>query len=236
MRGLVHKTCLQYFRPGDSILELNAGTGEDAMFLAANGMNIHATDISDEMINIIRSKIKTGNIAGKVSADVLSFDDIDKVSGGPFNGAFSNFGGLNCINDFSKLSEDIHGKLKPGGIFIAVVMNKFCPWEIFYYLLKLDPKNAFRRFKKSGIMAELNGEKVKTYYFSPAQFSAAFGRHFEKIKILSLGFKTPPPYLSGIYHKLKPLVHLWMKFDEFTMKLPVFNRFGDHFIVILKRK
>jgi len=236
MRGLVHKTSLRYIPNGSSILELNAGTGVDAVFFADHGMSVHATDISEEMIRIIQAKVKSGHLETKISARALSFGEINNVTGSAFDAVFSNFGGLNCIKDFSKLSPDLSSKLKPGGLFIAVVMNKFCPWEIFYYLLKFDRKNAFRRFRKNGIMAELNGEKVKTYYFSPGEFTEAFSGNFEKVKISALAFKTPPPYLVGIYIRFKPIVKFFMLLDEFIMNIYPFNRLGDHFLIVMKKR
>ena len=143
---------------------------------------------------------------------------------------------MNCINDFRKLSDDLSAKLKPNGLFIAVVMNKICPWEIFYYLITLKFSEAFRRFNKNGIMADLNGEKVLTYYFTPGEFVNAFSKNFEKVKLFSLGLNTPPPYLVGIYNKLRAITKLWMKIDELVMGLPLFNRFGDHFIIVMKKK
>lgn len=236
MRGLVHKTSLRYIPTGSSILELNAGTGVDAIFFAGNGMTVHATDISEEMIRIIEAKIKIGNLEDKITAEALSFGEINNVTGTTLDAVFSNFGGLNCINDFSKLSADLQSKLKPGGLFIAVVMNKFCPWEILYYLLRLDPKNAFRRFNNNGIMAELNGEKVKTYYFSPARFGKKFSPGFEILKIKTLAYYTPPPYLGGLYRRFKPIVKFFMLLDELVMGIFPFNRLGDHFMIVLKRK
>lgn len=236
MRFLVQKTCLKYFPPGSRILELNAGTGVDAVFLADHGMSVHATDISDEMIGIIQAKVKSGHLETKITAQALSFGEINSVTGSTFDAVFSNFGGLNCINDFSKLSDDLSSKLKPGGLFIAVVMNKFCSWEIFYYLLRFDHKNAFRRFRKNGIMAELNGEKVKTYYFFPGEFVDAFSGNFEKVKISALAFKTPPPYLKGIYMRFKPIVKFFMLLDEFIMNIYPFNRLGDHFMIVVKKR
>jgi ubiquinone/menaquinone biosynthesis C-methylase UbiE len=39
----------QFLRPGSKILELNAGTGEDAVWFAQQGHTVHATDISKGM-------------------------------------------------------------------------------------------------------------------------------------------------------------------------------------------
>ena len=247
MRGLVHKVYLESIPKGGNILELNAGTGVDAVFLADNGYKVHATDISDVMINEIQSKVKKQTFSRfqrdqvkkakiNVKAVVSSFEEISAISENNFDAVVSNFGGLNCINDFRKLSGDVAAKLKPNGLFIAVVMNKICPWEIFYYIITFKFSEAFRRFNKNGIMAQLNGEKVLTYYFTPGKFAKAFNENFRTVKKYSLGLNTPPPYLVGIYNKLKPLVKLWMKADELTMGLPIFNLFGDHFIIVMKKK
>lgn len=236
MRSLVHGVYLKYIPKGGNILELNAGTGLDAVFLAEQGYNVFATDISDAMIEEIQSKVKKQKAKISIKAEAMSFDEISGIKENNFDAVVSNFGGLNCTNDFSKLSNDLAAKLKPSGLFIAVVMNKFCPWEIFYYIITLKFGEAFRRFKKQGIMAELNGEKVLTYYFTPGEFTAAFSRNFTKVKLFSLGLKTPPPYLLGIYNRLKPLVKLWMKLDEIFMGLPILNQMGDHFIIVMKKK
>ncbi len=234
MRRAVHRIYLQHLPPKARVLELNAGTGVDAVFLAENGMSVFATDISDKMIEILQSKGKSEK-AKKIEAKALAFDEIHTIPDSGFDAVVSNFGGLNCINDFSRLSDDLAAKLKPGGMFIAVVMNKLCPWEMFYYCLRLNFSEAFRRFKKEGIMAELNGEKVLTYYFTPGEFAAAFSRNFTKVKLYTLALNTPPPYLVGIYNRLRPIVKLWMAIDDLFMPLPVFNRFGDHFVLVMKK-
>ena len=235
MRRAVHRIYLHHLPPKSRVLELNAGTGVDAVYLAEKGFEVYATDISEEMIRVLMSNAKAQMSNGTVKAKAASFDEIDTIPDGGFNAVVSNFGGLNCINDFHKLSDDLVAKLKPGGVFIAVVMNKVCPWEIFYYCLRLNFKEAFRRFSKSGIMAELNGEKVLTYYFTPGEFAKAFSRNFTKVKLYTLALHTPPPYLVGIYNRLRPLVNFWMVIDDLLMGLPLLNRFGDHFILVMKK-
>jgi ubiquinone/menaquinone biosynthesis C-methylase UbiE len=236
MRSIVHNVYTNELKNGYNVLELNAGTGIDAIFLARNGIKVYATDISPEMIARLKEKTERENIENILDAKVISFDEIDQVEEAGFDAAISNFGGLNCINNFEKLAFDLSEKLNTGGKFIAVVMNKFCPWEIFYYLLKLDFKNAFRRFKKEGFYADLNGEKVLTYYYSPEKLGKFFKNNFKIKKIYTLGLFTPPPYLIGIYRRFKTLVKLWMGIDKFIKGLFPFNRFGDHFIIVMNKK
>jgi len=236
MRGVVHKIYLMNIPENGMVLELNAGTGTDALFLAGLGMRVYATDISEEMINVIKAKIKNEKAESKIIAEAFSFDEIDTITESGFDAVVSNFGGLNCINDFSKLSHDIGSKLNQNGKFIAVVMSKICPWEIFYYFLGLDFKNAFRRFNKKGVIADLNGEKIQAYYFKPKEFGRFFRSDFNIEKIYTLGYFTPPPYLIGIYNRLKPLVKLFMKIDDSVNGLFPFNRFGDHFIIVMSKR
>lgn len=235
MRNSVYEIYFSYFKKGDRLLELNAGTGIDAVYLASNGIKMIATDISNEMIEKIKLKIREKNLQEMIRAENISFDELNIIEENNFDGTVSNFGGLNCINNFDILSKSLSDKIKPGGRFIAAVMNSFCPWEIFYYLVKFDSGNAFRRFHKEGIEAGLSEFKIKTFYFSPQEFALRFKKHFETEKIYSLGLFTPSPYLYGIYNKVKPLVKLLMKLDNLSKGYFPFNRYGDHFVIVLKR-
>lgn len=236
MRRAAYKVYLKSFKKGDRLLELNSGTGIDAVFLAGQGIKIYATDISSKMIEAMETKVKSAGLDNMIKYEVKSFDEISEIPEDNFDGVISNFGGLNCVNDFTKLEMDLHKKLKPGGKFIAVVINKICPWEIFYYLLKFNPRVALRRFNKNGADASLNSEKIRTFYFTPKQFAKYFGPHFKTEKIYSHGYFTPPPYLAGIYNKLTPVVKALMKADELTKSLFPFNRFGDHFIIVMSKR
>jgi hypothetical protein len=194
-----------------------------------------ATDISDKMTEIIKQKIKLHKSENIIDVQVCGFDEINKIEKSGFNGVVSNFGGLNCINDFARLRDDLSLKLKSGGKFIAVVMNRTCPWEILYYAVRFDFKNVFRRKKPEGIDAALGNELVRTYYFSPDQFAGFFEKQFKVKRIYTLGFFTPPPFLIGIYLKLKPIVKLFMKMDNLFKGIFPFNRFGDHFIIVMEK-
>jgi len=236
MRDTVYEIYLRDFKKGDRLLELNAGTGIDAVFLSRKGLKIFATDISDNMIDILNEKITLQGLGNKVQAKKLSFNEIVNLNEKDFDGIISNFGGLNCINNFSNLSESLAAKVKPGGKFVASVMNSICPWEILYFLLKFDAENAFRRFNKAGIDANLSKFKIKSFYFTPKEFAKHFKKYFTVKKIYSLGLFTPSPYLHGIYKKIPGIVNVFMEIDNLIKGTFPFNRFGDHFVIVLERK
>ncbi len=101
-----------------NILELNCGTGEDAIHFAQKGHNVYATDVSREMVNITLEKVVHHNFQDRVKADVCDAKAIDSYNfPGKFDMVFSNFGGLNCLNynELIKLSVDIAQLLKPHG-------------------------------------------------------------------------------------------------------------------------
>jgi 2-polyprenyl-3-methyl-5-hydroxy-6-metoxy-1,4-benzoquinol methylase len=235
MRRQVYDVCYRYFKEGDYILELNCGTGADALNLAMMNKNrVFATDASSSMIDKLKEKLKSYSLS--VETGVYAFTDIGKITASnTFDGVLSNFGGLNCINDHSELSGNL-SHIKTGGIFIAVVMNRICPWEIFYYFTKRKKKEAFRRLNRKGILADVYGEKIMTYYYSPKQFAGFFRNHFELKKIYSLGMFTPAPYMTRLHSEYNNFTTLLMALDEYTHGVYPFNRYGDHFILVMKRK
>lgn len=59
MRSVIQKIYQHYFPPGSELLEINSGTGTDAVILATKGIKIFANDISPAMIEILRTKAIT---------------------------------------------------------------------------------------------------------------------------------------------------------------------------------
>ena len=49
-RDRVRQHILKHIKESASMLELNCGTGEDALFFAGKGFSVHATDISEGML------------------------------------------------------------------------------------------------------------------------------------------------------------------------------------------
>ncbi len=70
-RKRVRDHLLSYLAPGSHILELNAGTGDDAVFLAQKGHMVHATDISEGMQKKLNEKLALNGLTGSVSQRTL---------------------------------------------------------------------------------------------------------------------------------------------------------------------
>src|SRR5687767_2585874 len=81
-----------FLPPSSSILELNAGTGEDAIYFARKGHHVHATDIAPGMGTMLLSKVKEQKLDKVVSFETCSYTQLEDLEQqGPYDLVFSNF-------------------------------------------------------------------------------------------------------------------------------------------------
>ncbi|MFM9840622.1 MAG: methyltransferase domain-containing protein [Cyclobacteriaceae bacterium] len=235
MRQQVYDHVSVFIKKESKILELNAGTGIDALYFVQKGHTVHATDLSDGMIAQIKNKIASHSLENKFTCQQLSYDQLNQLKGNKFDYVFSNFGGLNCIDDLSKITTHLPDIMNQGGYVTWVIMPPICLWE-FLWIFKGHGKQAFRRFLKNGVMAHLEGEYFKTYYFSLSQIKEAFGAKFKFIKSEGLCALSPPPSKSDFPLKHPILYRSLRKLDSVVKKSFPFNRWGDHIIVTFQFK
>jgi ubiquinone/menaquinone biosynthesis C-methylase UbiE len=185
-----------------NILELNCGTGEDAIWFANKGHRVLATDISEKMIRIARVKVEQFNISDKIILQQLDINEINKASfTNRFDLVFSNFGGLNCLTEHELiiLSEKLKHLLNPTGRFIAVVMPDFCMIESIYFFSKFRFNQIIRRKRMQHV--KINNSIVNTYYYNPKRFNGYFKNEFTLNKTVSIGLTLPPSYLNNFFAK-----------------------------------
>lgn len=151
-----------------NILEINCGTGEDAWVLSSQGHHILATDVSGEMIEVAKTKLKNSRLPLRILQ--AGFSSVkQRVGEEKFDLLFSNFGGLNCVDktELKNLSADFASVLKPNGKMFLVIMGTNCRWEQVYFLLKRNREKAFRRKIKTGAKTTIREAVFKTFYYSP---------------------------------------------------------------------
>src|ERR1700744_3189871 len=72
-RERVRNNMLQFLKPQSHILELNSGTGEDAIFFAQQGHCVHATDISAGMQGELKRKALQSGFSESISTEICSY-------------------------------------------------------------------------------------------------------------------------------------------------------------------
>ena len=235
-RKRVRDHVLQWLQPNSHILELNAGTGEDAVFFAQQGHIIHATDISVEMQSLLSEKVKQQGLQNNITHELCSYTDLKNLKvHGPYDLIFSNFAGMNCTNELPKVLHSFDSLLKPGGIVNLVILPKFCLWE-FLLLFKGKFKTAFRRFSGSkGAKVHLEGEFFRCWYYNPSFIRKHLKEHFNLIGLEGLCSLVPPSYLQGFAEKYPKTYHsLVKKENKWKARWP-WKVIGDYYIISLRK-
>ena len=70
-----------------------------------------------------------------------------------FDGAFSNFGALNCVQDLAAACRDLARLLKPGATALLCWMGPCCLWEISGISRREPAKRRFGAFSAEGVDA-----------------------------------------------------------------------------------
>ncbi len=233
MRTVVREHLLRHLKNDDRILELNAGTGIDAIYLAEKGFHVHTIDLSEGMLNKLEAKINSYGLKDKISFELLSFTELDKLLKNNFDYIFSNFGGLNCVEDLSEATKHFNKILKPEGRLTFVIMPPLSLWEIALALKgKFNP--AFRRLHKNGTVANIEGIKFTTYYHSLQKLKHTLGRDFNLIEVQGLASISPPPYADKFPKHHPQLYKMLCGIDDGASHFFPFNRCADHYIATFK--
>lgn len=227
----------RYLPQNSNILELNAGTGEDALYFASKGHHVHATDIAAAMQQALIKKITDAGLSEKVSTELCSFNELNFLhSKGPYDLIFSNFAGLNCTGELDNVIQSFTPLLKPGGLATLVVMPAFCWWETLL-ALRGNFKVAIRRFNsKHGVRANVEGIQFTCWYYSPSYIAKAAKNEFDVLAVEGLCTIVPPSYFENFPHKF-PRFYKWLQKAENKLKSKwPWKNTGDYFIITLRKK
>ncbi|MGF7074889.1 class I SAM-dependent methyltransferase [Mucilaginibacter sp. 3215] len=235
-RKRVRDHILQYLKPGSNILELNSGTGEDALFFAQKGFKVHATDISKGMQQQLREKVVKYDMQHAVSNELCSYTQLEQLNNkGPYDLIFSNFAGLNCTGELEKVLSSFAGLLNPGGTVTLVALPKFCLWETLL-VFKGKFKTAFRRFFSSnGRKAHVEGVYFDCFYYNPSYITKCLKSDFEVLGIEGLCTIVPPSYIEGFAEKHPRAYKTLARWENRLKATWPFKYVGDYYIISLRK-
>jgi ubiquinone/menaquinone biosynthesis C-methylase UbiE len=226
-----------YNRPLN-ILELNCGTGEDALQLASLGHNVIATDASAVMIEkATQKKLLHESLHDRLEFMQCSFEElVSRKFAQRFDLIFSDFGGLNCIDEkaLNALSKTLSRLLNPGGHLFFVVMGSFCAWETGYYLLHGKFKTAFRRWRQQAPFT-IEGKTMPIYYYNPASFRKLFDAAFIYINSFAVGLFIPPSYLEPFFLKHQAMLGKLNALEKKLTGSSIMCRLSDHYCIVFKK-
>jgi ubiquinone/menaquinone biosynthesis C-methylase UbiE len=234
-RDAVWRALIKTFRARNHILELNCGTGEDALFLARNSISVTACDASEQMIQIATNRLHQEAPDAPISFHLLPTERIYRLqSTAIFDGAFSNFSGLNCVPDLKQTARDLADLLLPRSSLLICVSTRFCVWETLWFLLQGRFRKAFRRFP--GHATARSGDlTIDVYYPTVRKLKKLFAPYFVLRSCTGIGVMVPPSYVEGWIRTHPKLLSLMRHIDEHISTLPGFRVLGDHVLIHFER-
>ncbi|MGZ3754303.1 MAG: class I SAM-dependent methyltransferase [Mucilaginibacter sp.] len=236
-RHRVRSHVLKFLKPGGQILELNSGTGDDALFFAAQGFRVHATDVATGMQQQLQKKVERNQMTGLISQELCSYIQLQQLQAkGPYDCIFSNFAGLNCTGELDKVLASFNTLLKPDGIVTLVVLPPFCLWE-FLLIFKGKFRTAFRRFfSKRGRKAHLEGTYFNCWYYEPSYIVRQLKQQFDVVALEGLCTLVPPSYIEGFAEKYPATFRFLQKAEDRLKSSWPWVSIGDYYVITLRKK
>jgi ubiquinone/menaquinone biosynthesis C-methylase UbiE len=238
MRKISQECLVKYFNNSSHLLEIGCGTGDEAIFFAKKNKKITAIDISPKMIEIAKSKALKENIEKNVDFYAVPVEKLKSIPNIKYDGVYSSFGTLNLVSNLTVLAKTLKNVMLPSSYFIASVMNKYCLFEIFFFLIQGKLRQAFRRISKEFVPVRINPEihSLNCYYYSPTYFYYHFRKYFSLIEFYALPLLIQAPYIDSVPVFVRKLLYKMLFLDKKLSKINPFNRFGDHFIMVMKKR
>lgn len=222
------------FLPGQRLLELNCGTGVDALHLAEREVRVDAFDVSAAMIGVANRRLAAGRRL-PVRFDVLATEELGTIDS-VYDGAFSNFGGLNCVQDLRQVAANLARVVRPLGNVLLCLASRFCVWETAWWLAHGKPAKAFRRLRRGGTTAELSPGSVVQVQYPPVRgVRRLFAPEFSLLAVHGIGLFVPPSYLEPYARSHPKLLGAAVSLDARVSSLPGLRCVADHVLLTFRR-
>ncbi len=220
------------FGPGQRILEINCGTGADALHLAQRGVKVVACDASARMVAVARQRLSQAGLLDFVAFRDLPIERIDLIQDqGPFDGLVSNFAGLNCVTDLNTVAIQLAALLRPGAKALLCLFGRWCLWEMLWYAAQADLGKAFRRERRNLVTTTVGPVR----YHTVEEVKRQWAPHFRLIGWQGVGVVVPPSYLEPWAQRCPRLFQTLATTDSWLRRVRLARAFGDHILLTFER-
>ena len=221
-RHVVQEWLLRLFPPGARVLDLGCGTGSDALFLAAAGRSVHALDLSPAMIERARTRARAFS-EERLRFEVRNLEDVAGAGLG-FDGAYSNFGALNCA-DLVRVGEGLTRALRPNAPVLLSLMGR---WPLPATLQRaLTGRGAPRQ----GSTPRVAGVALPVRYPRISEIQASLGPAFAWTGRAALGVLVPGPEHAAWAASHPQSFGLLAALEGCVRRWPLLRGLGDHVVL-----
>ncbi len=210
--------------PVARVLDIGCGTGEDAIWLAAQGYGVHGIDESPKMIEAATARARElGSSASfecrpaqSLSAEPARFDVV-----------ISNFGALNCV-PLATWAALVPALLAPSGRAFVVLMGR-----------RPLPEGVRRGFASSdrghAAQVRVGSSSVNVHYDSVGAVRRALAPSATVSRVEALGCLVPGPGYEGFARRHPILLGVLAMSETLVRRAPFFKGRGDHTLFEIQR-
>jgi SAM-dependent methyltransferase len=222
-RHVVQERLRLLFPRGARVLDLGCGTGEDALHLASLGVEVHGIDVSPAMIARARQKASAlrGGVAPSVSFEVRAAEDLGSLAGG-FDGAYSNFGALNCTA-LPVVGPALQSRLRPGApVAFCVIGARPLPGLVQEALTGRPARSP---------EARIGGRSIPARGLSSRELRDGLGPGFSWRSCVALGVVVPAPAHEDWARRNPIAFGVLAAAERLVREWPGCRECGDHLLV-----
>jgi 2-polyprenyl-3-methyl-5-hydroxy-6-metoxy-1,4-benzoquinol methylase len=210
------------FESGARVLELNCGTGIDAIHLAQRGVSVLACDISPRMIELARMEASATPVFNRIDFRVLATEHLTALgTSESFDGAFSNFSGLNCVQDLCAVSRNLGRLLRPAASLFLCMVGDRPALGTLWRLVHGNYKSASRSSARTAPKAA-----VKVYNPSRKQIVDSFAPEFTLRRWKGIGIVVPPSYMEEWASQYPAFTSRLNRIDQLISGFRAFRSWG----------
>ena len=105
---------------GKRVVDLGSGPGHYALEFARRGADVTCVDVSAAYIALARRRLESERLTATFAIGYM--DDVVRLTGGQFDGAFCNVSWYYCMHDL-RFAGRIISALRPGGVAVVRAHN-----------------------------------------------------------------------------------------------------------------
>jgi ubiquinone/menaquinone biosynthesis C-methylase UbiE len=232
-RQAVWRELERMLAPGQRVLEINCGTGVDAMCMAELGVEVDACDISPRMIDVAKRRQEQQPPRAAVTFFVQAIERLEQL-GGFYDGVLSNFGGLNCVSDLGAAARQLARMVRPGGFLVMCLAGRFCAWEVAWYAMHGEISKATRRLGGEAD-GRVNEATLRVYYRTVAELTRAFAPAFRVVRRRGIGVLVPPTCAENWARQYPGAMGVAAGVDRVLSRVPLVRAVSDHVLLVTER-
>jgi ubiquinone/menaquinone biosynthesis C-methylase UbiE len=234
-RSAVWSVLTRTFKKNDNILELNCGTGEDAFFLASKEISVFACDASGQMIARAEQRLRYMSTQLPVIFHELPTERIGELHPEThFDGALSNFSGLNCVADLDLVASSLARLVKQGGRLVLCFSTRFCLIEILCFLALGQLRKGLRRCSGT-TQVRIGDAEFTVYYPTIRAIRRSFAPNFRLYSCTGVGVTVPPTYFEKWIRQHPVLFRALRRLEGPLAALPILRSTGDHVLLCFEK-